>query len=251
MATKLLASKATVEQNVQVFFNRGFCLAISRRIFEQFWLRISCEIFRLFVGLGECTRMENWNMLFCITWSNAFQLRSDPEVLFMLPSWSFCTGQSVITPPPFHHVPWDYTENKTAQRRGSKRNKLAVLWFLDLRIRRERATVLRSLRFCKLRKTTKPFSTSFSSQNAVSCLTMRTRALANRTNNKFLDTPAKQHLSLWQPFKKITVYLYSNRYRHLIWICSSTYIYIYSSMYIQNKFWIFWISYVHKCKQGE
>ncbi len=100
MATKLLASKATVEQNVQVFFNRGFCLAISRRIFEQFWLRISCEIFRLFVGLGECTRMENWNMLFCITWSNAFQLRSDPEVLFMLPSWSFCTGQSVITPPP-------------------------------------------------------------------------------------------------------------------------------------------------------
>ncbi len=142
MATKLLASKATVEQNVQVFFNRGFCLAISRRIFEQFWLRISCEIFRLFVGLGECTRMENWNMLFCITWSNAFQLRSDPEVLFMLPSWSFCTGQSVITPPPpppFHHVPWDYTENKTAWRRGSKRNKLAVLWFLDLRIRRERA----------------------------------------------------------------------------------------------------------------
>ncbi len=99
-------------------------------------------------------------------------------------------------PPPFHHVPWDYTENKTARRRGSKRNKLAVLWFLDLRIRRERATVLRSMRFCKLRKTTKPFSTSFSSQNAVSCLTMRTRALANRTNNKFLDTPAKQHLSL-------------------------------------------------------
>ncbi len=74
MATKSLASKATVEQNVQVFFNRGFCLAISRWIFEQFWLRISCEIFRLFVGLGECTRMENWNMLFCITWSNAFQL---------------------------------------------------------------------------------------------------------------------------------------------------------------------------------
>lgn len=78
-------------------------------------------------------------MLFCVTCSNALQLRSDPEVLFTLPSWSSCREQSVITPlpPPFHHVPWDYTENKTARRRGNKRNKLAVLWFLDLRIRRE------------------------------------------------------------------------------------------------------------------
>lgn len=32
---------------------------------------------------------ENWNSVFCITCSNAFQLRSDPEVLFMRPTLPF------------------------------------------------------------------------------------------------------------------------------------------------------------------
>ncbi len=114
MATKLLASKATVEHRMYKFSStEGSVWRFSHRILEQFWLRISCEIFRLFVGLGECTRVENWNMLFCVTCSNALQLRSDPEVLFTLPSWSSCRGQSVITPPPPLFIASHGTTQKT------------------------------------------------------------------------------------------------------------------------------------------
>lgn len=135
-------------------------------------------------------------MLFCVPCSNAFQLRSDPEVLFTLPSWSSCRGQSVITPPtPPSSRPTGLhrKQNRTTEVKEKQAGRSLVSGPQD---QTRAGTVHRLLRFRKLRKTTKPFLTSFSPQNAVSCLTTRTRALANRTNNKFLDTPAKQHLSL-------------------------------------------------------
>lgn len=139
MATKLLASKATVEHRMYKFSSTEGSVW---RFHVGFWSNFDWGYPVRFSGyLLVLVSAQEWKteMLFCVTCSNAFQLRSDPEVIFTLPSWSSCRGQSVITPPPFHRVPPDYTENKTARRRGNKRNKLAVLWFLDLRIRHERA----------------------------------------------------------------------------------------------------------------
>lgn len=107
--------------------------------------------------------------------------------------------------PLFHRISWDYTENRTVSLkltlcRGKRESSWPFFGFRTqphIGIRRKRTQCSNSTRFCKLCKTTKPFLTSLFPQNAISCLTMRTRALANRTNNTFLlNTPAKQHLSL-------------------------------------------------------
>lgn len=218
---------------------------ISRGILKQFGLRISCEIFQRY-------------LLFLVNaqeWKTSVNNQTKPNGKLKLGIFTKqlpSCGLILRCPPDlpvreqsrvFHRTQWNYTENKTVslkltQCRGKRETSWPFFGFWTqshLRIRCEQvqcSAQLSSTRFCKLCKTAKSDLTSLSPQNAISCHTMR----ANRTDDKFLDTRAKQHLPLWRrAFKRIAVYLYSEQYRHLIWFCSSTYIFTHLCIFKINS----------------
>lgn len=116
-------------QNVQVFFNRGFCLVISHLILKQPWFW-SCEISRYICCSWWVHKSGKWSSTtepnqtnkihFCLTYSNAFLLK--------IWSWSLqaiAQGRSVLfwmsphavilyfTPHPFSIKPMHVMGQKT------------------------------------------------------------------------------------------------------------------------------------------
>lgn len=165
MATKLLASKATVEHRMYKFsstegsvwrFHVGFRSDSDWGFpvrFSGYLLLVLVSAKQWKMSVDNQTERKT-EMKFRRTCSKAFQPQSDPEALRTLPSRSSLSlgGRALLRPPFFRRIP-----HKTDVEVKEKQVGPVFGFRTQPRLGIGAGTVLRSPRFCKLCETTKPF----------------------------------------------------------------------------------------------